>query len=407
MEGDIVPGGWLYPGPRDGLLIDEARGWRYECRDGALLEHRPGEEPRLLAAAGDVDRITIVPGDRLPASALLSKRFGVTEHDQALVLHTDAGPVAAVLVRLLAHQGVRDGAAARAAAGVARFAQGFGLPVERDEGTAAIESDLLGPGPVRARTRRDARLHLAVLGVCVVLWVVYGVLVAQDGVFAERHPVPLAAQAVLLVALTADLVRRRRRFGALVTSPPDLGGRQTVDGPGPWTLQVGADDVVLHGVAHEQWVPGPARGGVDHCLAHDDAFVFARGADPALVVPRAMVDDDALGRACRAAGIDVDRRRGRGIDAETEQRRTSENAGRVLSGTLDGGAVGNGFLFTPLVVAVSALLLVGSTLLDPERRGGAVGLVLGAVALGVLATQSVLWWTRRRWVASTRTGAAS
>lgn len=396
-----MTGAWLYPGPRDGLLIEEAREWRYECRDGALLEHRPGRGSQVLAAAGDVSRITIVQGDRLPASALLSKRFGVTEHDQAIVVHTDAGPVAAVLVRLLGHQGFRTGVEARAAAGVARFAQGFGLPLERDEAAEPFTAPLEQRGPTAARVRRDGRLHLAAIVLCSALWVSYGLLLAGDGAIAERHPVPLVLQAALLLVMTVDLVRRRRRFASLVEDPPDPDGRTVVAGPGPWQVQVGIDDVVVHGAMHEHWVPGPARGGVDHCLAHDDVFAFARGDDPALVVPRAMVDEEGVRRACRSAGIDVERRRGPGIDPETQRRLAAELSGDVTGQTLDGGAVGNGFLFSPFFVSASALLLF-ATLLDPERRGGTIALALGVVALGVYATNVWLWWTRRRWLRSIR-----
>lgn len=398
-----MAGRWLYPGPRDGLLIEEARGWRFECRDGALVEHRPGEEPRVLAGAGEVTGLTIVDGTRMPRATLIAGRVGPTDHDQALVVHAHGRPVVAVPVLRLAHQSTSDASEGRAAAGLARFAQGFGLPLERDEGSEPRPAALFHVGPVDQRLRREARVHLAVIALHAALWVLYGVLVARDGAFADQHPVPLVVQSVLLVGLTIDLVRRRRRFAALVGRPPEPGSRSVVGGPGPWQLQVGPDDVVLHGGAHEQWVPGPGRGGVDRCFLHDDALVFARRDAPALFVPRTMVDDDSVRRACRSAGIDVDRRRGPGLDSQTRDRVSLERRGQVLSLSGFGGASGNGSFVTPLVVSVGALLLAGSGL-DPERRELVPSLALAVVGLGVYGTNVWLWWTRRRWIASIRTG---
>lgn len=398
---------WLYPGVREGVLVEEARSWRYECRDGALVEHRPGQPERVLARPGQVSRVAVVTGDDLPRSALLAPRMGPQHFDQGLIVRADAEVVLAVPLRLLATDSLRDATQLRSASGATRFAQAFGLalePADADD-VAAFRTTARTAGPVAARAQTVGRAHLAAIAAGVVAALTYTVLVARDGAFGQTHPIPLLTLAVTLVALTTDTVVRRRQFDRFSRAPaPDE--RRTVAGPGPFVLQVGPGDVVLHGSAWEHWIPGPSRGGAQRCEAFDDAFVFTRADAPALVAPASMVDAQDLSDACRAAGIDLVRRRGSGLDRGTIHRAESELSGDVLAGRFTGASLGNGFLLTPLATTFGALVLSGAALIDPERRPGPLEVVLGLVGLAVLATQVVLWWTRRRWIASTRPGAS-
>lgn len=398
---------WLYPGPRDGVLVEEARGWRYECRDGALIEHRPGRSEQVLAEPGQVSRVAVVDGADLPRKALLAPRFGPQAFDQGLVVRADDQVVLAVPLGLLAPDSVREASQLRAVSGAGRFAQGFGLALERADAddVAGFRAAELHRGPVAARARQVARAHLMLIAVGLGAGILYTGLVWRDGLFAEKHPLPLGLLALALLALTVDLVVRRRQF-ARITRPPSDQGRRTTRGPGPLSVQVGPDDVMVRGVAWEQWIPGPSRNGTRRCDRYDDAFVFVREGVRALVVPASMLDERDLGEACRAAGIEVGRQRGTGLDSGTIMRAEAAAAKDALAAASTGAALGNGFMLTPMATTFGALMLTGAALLDPERRPGPLEVVLGLVGLAVLATQVVLWWTRRRWIASTRPGAS-
>lgn len=396
---------WLYPGPRSGILVEEARGWRYECRDGALVEHRPGQPERVLAEPGQVSRVAVVDGADLPREALLAPRFGPQQFDQGLIVRADDQVVLAVPLGLLAPDSVREASQLRAVSGARRFAQGFGLALEHadENDVAGFRAASLHRGPVAARTRQVARAHLAAIAVGLVAGILYAGLVWRDGRFAENHPLPLGLLAVALLALTVDLVVRRRQFSRVTQPPPDE-GRRTVGGPGPLTLQVGQDDVLVRGVTWEQWIPGPSRQGTRRCEHFDDAFVFVREEAAALVVPASMLDEKDLGDACHAVGIEVGRQRGTGLDAGTIMRTERADAKDALAGETAGAALGNGFMLTPMVTTFGALLLTGSALLDPERRPGPVELILGLLGIAVLVTQVALWWARRRWISSQAQG---
>lgn len=397
-----MPQHWLYPGPRAGLLVREAREWRIEVRDGALVEHLPGGIEKVLANPGEVNRVAVVSGDLVPRSMLRSRRFGPTDHDQVLVVRTGASAVLGLKVPLLCGDFTTGGVSARAAAALGTFAQGLGLPVERGEAedVAALRGVSRVEGPLSRSLRRTARLHLFGVLVFAALFLVDIVLSAREGAAAANHLLVLGPVALILLVLTVDLARRRLAFRAS-TIPPPSHDRRVVGGRGAWTLHVGPDDVVLHGGIQEHWVPGPRRAGVDECHLHDDAAVFAQGEVPRLIVPLEMIDPDDLRPACHAAGIDVSRRRGPGRDSGTEARVAEQRAGRILALYPDGPVLGNGVLFGPLVVTVAALLLLALAC-GPDSNGNAGDLMIASAAGAVLVVQAALWWARRRWVATTR-----
>lgn len=345
---------WLYAGPRAALLIPEARQWRYHAEAGAITEHRPGQEPRRVAAAGEVVRACIAPASMMPRSTLIAPRIGPTTLDQRLVVRSETSVLLAVPLVLLSPGSETTGEQQRSASGVASFVAELGLPLERadQDDLAALVGAHIETGPLKTGLSRTGWLH-ALGAAGIVLSILAAVVLAtRDGAFSYEHPVPLGIGAALVVVLTFDLWRQRRRFSSTLR-PPDPGDRVVVTGRTLGAgggraaqLQIGANDVVLHAGVAEQWIAGPRRGGASRCLVSPDGLSFERDGSVLLQAGGSQWDVDVAAGACRAAVLEVTTAR--------EPRGLKDTPPAILALPGQGPVLGNGGVLTPPSCAVSA-----------------------------------------------------
>lgn len=396
-----MSGRWLYAGPRAGLLIPEARQWRYHAEAGVITEHRPNREPRRVAAAGEIVRACIAPGQMMPRNTLLAPSIGPTELDQLLVIRSESSVLLAVPLVLLAPGSETTGEQQRAASGVKAFVAELGLPLERADqnDAAALVGAAFETGPLKTGLTRRGWLHaLGALGIALSI-IVAVVLGSRDGAFSYEHPVPLGIGTALVVALTFDLLRQRRRFSSTLRPPePEdrvalTGGTPGAGGGRPSHLQIGADDILLSAGVAEQWVAGPRRGGATRCIVSPDGLSFERDGNVVLQAGGSQWDVDAAQRACRAAGLEV--------RMDREPRALKQAPPAILTFFGQGPVLGNGGQLTPLVCGIGGATIGVFSGLDPDRSYGWYGALLATLCFASSAAVVLAAWQRRRSLGST------
>lgn len=381
----------LRPGPRAGLEIAEARGWRIEVGpSGAVTMASPGQPDALIASPGQVARVVVLRGAQVPDAALHPRGF-----EDALALLSDDAALLVVPLHLLAHGDVRDGAELRRVAGADDFAQALGLALEpatdAEAALAAKAVVTVDRGPVRSSLRKAALRHVALLTVAAL-----GAIAAM-ALSDDVGPYLGLAAAVVVLLSAIDQWRYRSRFLRLVAGPVSEGARADVPNVATGELlQIGPEDVVHSGRGTETWIAGPRRGGAVRCLVAGGTLRFVDRHDTDLLVLdvtgwASAEDRRALERACRDAGIDL-----------TVARGAFEHGGVEPHGSTRMSAAASGEMVTagPFAAMLIAFFLAVTHLapvddLDPIRVAVVV-VALAALALTGAAQVRQRQWSRRQ-----------
>ncbi len=385
--------------------------------DGELVVAGPGEE-RVAAPPGGVQEMVWLDGRATtrilgsPVSRFLTRRNPVLRRlsvDGVPLQHVSglcvalgaAGPVAAWLVDETA-PGSGDPSTKRRQSGSVALARALGLTLE-----AAPDDERLDPAAVRRVLVRSSTTSARTVLVVSVAVVVALLLSARSvGGFDGDVVWPYALGALVLalpVALAA--LRARRRTLDLVSHPPEPSSRQ-VHRPAASSdatttqVQLGREDVVVvPGDGSETWFAGPAvAGGVSVVQVVADRLVLvdARDEQLAMLPSGLFAPDDAsvasLARAAEAAGVRVD------VVAAPTGRREPPGDWFATGPTLQSGDLSP---LQPWVMwLVAPLLLLGG--LATVEDAPAVGYVVVAGAVVVLACRVWCWWTWRSWTAALR-----
>lgn len=310
-----------------GLALPAARHFRLRVEDDALVLHRPGVAPQQVTTVASADgivwlspeesrRLLLTPYRRLLAR---SRRADAETRGGAVVVLERGRPVLALpLGPLTAAAG--DPAHLRKLSGAPRLARALGLVLERGQ---ADGLDAAAVRQVAVHPRRGSAVLAPAVAAGGVLATVLGLLswpILGDPSRSGDVEAALALVAVVALApAIALMVRARRRFLRLVSTPPEPAARTVFRLPGErrnglhGQLQVGAEDVVVVDTAGtEFWLPGPERGGVTRCEVAEDLLVWTN-ADGEPVGPPLRTGDVAptaehrreLGQACAPAGIEL------------------------------------------------------------------------------------------------------
>lgn len=382
----------LRAGPRSGLEIAEARGWRIDVASGGgVVLHRPGAPDTVVAAPGQLTRVVVLQGGQVPRRLKYFKGF-----DEVLALLSDDAALLVVPLHLLSHGKVTNAAELRRASGADDFAQALGLTLapatEREAHLASSARSVTTVGPVRSALRQVSWRHGVLIAIATI-----GLITAIN-LTGDASLIAGLAGAVATALLAVDQWRYRARFLELVENPP--GSPERVDVPnvlGPEReigarearLQIGPDDVVHVLRGTEVWVPGPRRGGAAQCLIGRDSIRFLdhHGTELLIVDPASWIpadDDTAVQQACRQAGVDCD------------TVGDSYPAGVVDTPIMSEKALGDFIVMGPFVTSLVAFVLMMGHLfpLDDLDLSRAVVAVLAAAATAVSMAAQL---RQRRW----------
>lgn len=312
--------------------------------EGVLRSVRPGEQPQVITSAATATRaIWLTPTDtrallgsapgRLLGRAgrglsrrLLRRRMGAAvdpsregadvfhaaSYSGALVVMEGDTPVlVAPLQEFVPWAG--EHAERRETSGATAVVRALGLVLE-----ARTDDDVLAPRALRAVAFSLDPRRAVVSSAALLLSLTAGVLAFLTWPFGgSRTGVVLGIASLAAAAWPVwALVRSRRAFLALVTTPPEPSGRgvyrlpRSRVGDSFAQLQLGARDVVIAtGAGLEVWLPGPDIGGVTVCHVADDDIHLKDDKGRIMhvmltddVVPEARMRGD-LAAACAHAGI--------------------------------------------------------------------------------------------------------
>lgn len=386
----------LRPGPRSGLEIAEARGWRINATSGGgVVLQRPDTADTVVASPGQIARVVVLRGAQVPRKLKYLEGF-----DEVLVLLSDDAALLVVPLHLLSHGKVTNASELRRASGADDFAQALGLTLEpatdREAELAASADSVTSVGPVRSALRRVQWRH-GVLLALTVLGLLGALNLSGDAALAAGSIGTLAT-----VVLAADQWRFRSRFLKLVENPdissdrvdvPNVLGPEREIGAREARLQIGPEDVVHVLRGTEVWIAGPRLGGAVRCLVGQDSVRFVDRHGTELLVLDAETwllagDDSALERACRQAGVEL--RRVRDTYSETF----------IFTPDMSQTAVGDFIVMGPFVTAVLALVLMMGHLFpldDLDLPRAIVGALAGVATVLSTAAQLRHWrWERRQ-----------
>jgi hypothetical protein len=405
----------LRAGTHGGPLLADTRSWTLRATlEGAVVSCEPGGVQRLVARPGEVDRMVLVRGEQLGARAS-GRLLGGRRGDDVVALLGDDDVLLGVPVRHL-HLGRPHGDPdmMRATSGAADFALSIGLTLElaTADDVARVRA---APGALTRGPAQDALARRRALHGALVAWLVAAVI-ARTLIDSDSAVAVLVSNLLLLVPLVLLAVDAWRGAEAFFSHrPPAADDRIVVPNVAPddqWTwvrdaqLQIGADDVVHVEHGMETWLPGPRVGGVVRCSVSPDAIWFWDRHDvPLAVVPAAPWtgahgDVEALSRACRAAGIELVRRREPDLPAMVAADLdpavyASYNALLFLVPLHDRGVLLFG---TTLLTAVGGVFIgAGSAAVQVDTGLRAADMVGAVVGLAVVAATIALVWRARAW----------
>lgn len=281
-----------------------------------MVVHDPDGSSRVLAEAGQVDRVVLVRGPDL------GRRLGGPDRSgDAVAFLGDHDVLLTVPVKAI-HLGIEtaDPDVMRASSGAADLALSIGRTLE-----SATPEDITRVNAARSAFTRgptmDALRRRRLIHVGLVLWLVIAFALAIIADDDNRAQARLAGIALLLpiVLYTIDAWRLGAQF--LGQRPPAPDGRVVVPNVLPadrWNwlresqLQIGPDDVVHTEHVRETWLPGPRKGGVVTCAISPDAIWFLDRHRVTLsvvpaerwIVPGGSAEELEL--ACAGAGIQVE-----------------------------------------------------------------------------------------------------
>ena len=407
----------LRPGPRSGLEIADARGWRIDATSGGgIVQRTPDGTETAVAAPGQVARVVLLRGEHVPKRLRVTSRHGFFEdYDEALAVLSDDAALLVVPVRLLSSGDVRSATEMRQVAGVDDFAQALGLALEPGtDADAALAADpsVHAQGPVRTALRPVFWRHVVLLPVATIA------LIAVINASGDAGRIAAIVGTVALVILAVDQWRHRSRFLELVTRRPSDAARVEVPsalGPGhprgarEAILQIGPDDVFHAASGTETWVAGPRRGGVKRCLVSDDLLVFVDRRDAALLtlgVTSWIPDGDtsALERACRTAGIEVKRARGEfAYTDEPDAVLARTRFGPAYSPFMTQSALGDFVMLGPLATSLVAFVMAMGHLVPFDDLDVARASIAAAAAAACVISAAAQLRLRRWERGQTRT----
>lgn len=394
-----------------GPPVRDTRAWRIVAMaGGAVVAHDPDGGSRVVAEAGQVDRVVLVRG------ADLARRLGGPGKSADVVsILADHEVLLTVPVKVI-HLGVEtaDPDMMRATSGAADFAQSIGHTLEPATGeditrvNAARGAFTRGPTIDALRRRRLAHVGLLIwIAIAFVL-----VILADDESRAQAH---LAALALLVPAVlfTIDAWRLGAQF--LGQRPPSSDARMLVPNVLPadrwcWLreaqLQIGPDDIVHTEHVRETWLPGPRRGGVVTCAISPDAIWFLDRHRVTLSVVAAERwigpgrSAEALELACAGAGIQVEFRTAPDLPPTLEADLNpavyaSPQALLYLLPMQERGVMIPGAAW---VVALAGFALgAGNLVLQIPRGVDPIDMVIGVAGLAIAAALTALELRYRRW----------
>lgn len=307
----------LHASTHGGPPVLDTRAWRITAMaGGAVVVHDPDGSSRVVAEAGQIDRVVLVRG------ADLSRRTGGPgDSSDAIAILGDHEVLLTVPVTAI-HLGIEtaDPDIMRATSGAADFALSIGRTLESatpDE-IARVNAahKAFTRGPTMDGLRRRRVWHIVLLVWLVIAYVLS--IIADDENRTQAHLAGLVLLAPV-VLYTIDAWRLGAQFLNQRSPAPD--GRVVVPNVLPddrWNwlresqLQIGPDDVVHTEHVRETWLPGPRKGGVVTCAISPDAIWFldrhrvTLGVVPAerWIAPGGSAE--ALELACAGAGIQVE-----------------------------------------------------------------------------------------------------